>query len=118
MRLHLVAALAPQLAHQGMEGPQQIEIVALTGNRAGHGLDRCEPGVHDDLPWIGDKEGPRRGAKDDHELPGLHQHGEMPAHGGKAAEQRSNRDDDPYETAQPATPSPIPSEYLFGDACA
>ena len=34
----------------------------------------------------------------------------MPAHGGKSAEQCRNRDDDPHETAQRATPSPIPSE--------
>ena len=57
MRLDLVAALAAQLAHQGMERTEQIEIVALTRHRAGHGLDCRKPGVHDDLPGIGHEEG-------------------------------------------------------------
>jgi hypothetical protein len=84
MLLDLGAALAAQFAHQRIEDAENIEVVFLLGHGVAQGLGRRGAGIGHRLHRVGDDVGADRRSQDDHQFPGLPEHGDMPAHGGKS----------------------------------
>jgi hypothetical protein len=106
MRLDLAARLGPQLAHQAVQHAERLEIVLLLRDRLLEGLEDRLAGILHRLHRVGDEERPEGRAADDDELPRLHEHVDMPAHGHEAAEHAAQRHHQSDQNSQEARPSP------------
>ncbi len=95
--LDLVARLAAQIAHEGEQHAQHVQVVAGRGGGVGQGLDDADAAVLDRLHRVGDDERAERRAADDDVLPRLPDHADVAAHGHEAAEQAAERDDETDE---------------------
>ena len=89
----LAARLGPQFAHQRVQHAQHVEEVARLRHLVGDRLHDRLAAILDGGERIGDDEHAERRAADDHEFERLHQHFEVAAERGVAADDAAEGDD-------------------------
>src|SRR6185437_12425237 len=83
--LNLAARLGAQFPHQAVQYAERLEIIALLRNRLLECLDAGLPGILHRRHRVGDQKRAEGSTADDDELPWLHEHVYMAAHGHEAA---------------------------------
>ncbi len=85
MGFDLVARFRAQIAHQGIENAEHVQVVAFLRHGVLEGLAERLAGILHDLHGIGHDEAAETGAGNDHKFKGLKECIDMAAHGHEAA---------------------------------